>query len=228
MFGRRYMGLRTDVGQDGTVAAAAANATMGGPANKNVSPDLVDASGLALGSLLRQIFALSSEQLDDMLEEVAEGKTWKGIVPVPSLLTPTTDPGPAQVATLLAQGGSSMTAATPNRSQVQVIASVAVLLLPVLFDTLVKTSCFSPRHTLDLLCTLSTCPRVSRRCYKIFPRLGLQISKCSLASISPHCWYYRVPTLAVAIHMRGSRLCSDFNFAVKTQCGVSQVSLHMQ
>ncbi|GFR41994.1 hypothetical protein Agub_g2807 [Astrephomene gubernaculifera] len=81
----RYMGLRQGCGGQ-----------LDDPRVSTDTDNPRDSTGLSVGSLLGQIFALSTEQLEDMLEDVVEGKTWKGIVRVPALLTPTTDPGPTR------------------------------------------------------------------------------------------------------------------------------------
>ncbi|KAG2454856.1 hypothetical protein HYH02_000687 [Chlamydomonas schloesseri] len=117
----RYMGLRQ----------GAVDPSSSGEARGSTRPDAAtDSSGLSVGSVLRQVFVLSPEQLDDLLDDVAEGKTWKGIVRVPPLLSPTVDPGPG--AHLLLPGGSSLPPSTvrgggthtsfmfsPNQSQAQ-------------------------------------------------------------------------------------------------------------
>ncbi|KXZ46775.1 hypothetical protein GPECTOR_40g509 [Gonium pectorale] len=78
----RYMGLRQDTGlMDGLASTHPDHAR--------------DSRGLSVCSILRQMFALAGDQLDEMLEEAAMGKTWKGIARVPPLLTPASDPGPA-------------------------------------------------------------------------------------------------------------------------------------
>ncbi|KAG2491445.1 hypothetical protein HYH03_010231 [Edaphochlamys debaryana] len=128
----RYMGLRQGppsvVGGACTASASLVGGSLAGPAGHlpsalldSMHPEhVVDASGLSHGSVLRQVFALAGEQLDDMLEDVAEGKTWKGIVRVPPLLTPTLDPG--GVGSLLAGRGTLASEGTHAHSTMQSMA----------------------------------------------------------------------------------------------------------